>query len=100
MVIPSLEGDGEELWDSIRSILATEPFEIILVTIDANLLRAKSMVKSMGTSKVRIFSVAHPNKRRQMVRAIPEVKTEILLSAKEDLHENHSTLRRLLQRTS
>ena len=85
VVVPSLDGDGGELWDSIRSILATEPYQIILVTIDANLLRAKLMVKSMGTPKVRVCSVAHPNKRRQMVRAIPEVETEVTVFADDDV---------------
>ena len=85
VIIPSLDGDGGELWDTIRSILATEPFEIILVTIDANIMRSKMMVKSMGTSKVRICSVAQPNKRRQMVRAIPEVQTEIMVFADDDV---------------
>ena len=39
----------------------------------------------MGTSKVRICSVAQPNKRRQMVRAIPEVQTEITIFADDDV---------------
>ncbi|KAG6991293.1 hypothetical protein G7Y79_00054g089220 [Physcia stellaris] len=85
VIIPSLDGDGGELSDTIRSILATEPFEIILVTIDANIMRSKMMVKNMGTSKVRICSVAQPNKRRQMVRAIPEVQTEIMVFADDDV---------------
>ena len=85
VVVPSLDGDGGELWDTIRSILATEPYEIILVTIGANLLRAQVMVKSMGSHRIRICSVAHPNKRRQMVRAIPEVLTEITIFADDDV---------------
>ncbi|KAI4166057.1 MAG: hypothetical protein LQ342_000488 [Letrouitia transgressa] len=85
VVIPSLQGDGGELWNTIRSILATEPHEIILVTVEAHELRARMMVKTIGTSKVRIFSVAQPNKRRQMVRAIPEVHTEITIFADDDV---------------
>ena len=86
VVIPSIEGAGDELWDTIRSILATEPFEIILVTIEANVLRAKLMVKTMqDTTKVRVFAVNHPNKRRQMVRAIPEVQTDITIFADDDV---------------
>ncbi|MCJ1237655.1 hypothetical protein MMC14_005642 [Varicellaria rhodocarpa] len=85
VVIPSLEGDGPELFETIRSILATKPFTIILVTIEANLDRAKQMIKDMGTSKVRVLGVAHPNKRRQMVRAIPEVTTEITIFADDDV---------------
>ena len=83
VVIPSLGGDGLE--DTIFSILATEPHEIILVTIDANLERAKKMIKKMNTSKVRPLSVAQPNKRRQMVRAIPEITTSITVFADDDV---------------
>lgn len=85
VVIPSIEGDGEELIDTIRSILVTEPYEIILVTVKAHELQARLMIKTMGTSKVRVCSVAHPNKRRQMVRAIPEVKTDITVFADDDV---------------
>ena len=85
VVIPSIEGDGAVLWDTIRSILTTEPFEVILVTIDANLTRAQSMVKLMGTSKVQIRSVVYPNKRRQMVRALPDIKTDITIFADDDV---------------
>ena len=85
VVIPSLEGDGPELWDTIRSILVTEPFEIILVTIDAHLDRARMMVKSMGTPRIRVLSVPHPNKRFQMVRAIPDIRTIITVFADDDV---------------
>ena len=85
VVIPSIEGDGEVLWETIRSILATEPFEIILVTIDANLTRAQLMVKHMGTSRVKIRSVSYPNKRRQMVCALPDIQTDITVFADDDV---------------
>ena len=85
VVIPSLGGDGADLWNTMWSILATEPAEIILVTIQAHLQRAEMMVKCMGTSNIRIFSVAQPNKRRQMVRAIPEVRTDITIFADDDV---------------
>ena len=85
VVIPSIGGDGEVLWETIRSILATEPFEIILVTIDANVTRAQLMVKHMGTSRVKIRSVPYPNKRRQMVRALGDIQTDITVFADDDV---------------
>ena len=85
VVIPSIEGDGEILTETIRSILATEPFEIILVTIHPHLARAEAMIKAMGTFKIRLRSVAYPNKRRQMVRAIPEITTDITVFADDDV---------------
>ena len=87
VILPSLEGDGANLENTISSILATEPSEVILVTIDKNFERAKRMVKVcfQGTSRIRVLSVNHPNKRRQMVRAIPEVKTKITVFADDDV---------------
>lgn len=84
-MIPSIDGDGDVLSDTIRSILATEPYEIILVTVAAHLRRAQMMVKAMGTSRIQIRSVAYPNKRRQMVRAIPEITTDITIFADDDV---------------
>lgn len=83
VVIPCLAGDGIE--DTIWSILANEPHEVILVTIDANLDKAKKMVKLMTSSNVKVLGVMQPNKRRQMVRAIPEVSTPITVFADDDV---------------
>ncbi|MCJ1248716.1 hypothetical protein MMC30_005935 [Trapelia coarctata] len=87
VVIPSLalEKDRDELWETVHSILATDPFQIILVTIDENVERVKLMVKNMTTDNVRVLSVNHPNKRRQMVRAIPEIRTNITVFADDDV---------------
>ena len=87
VVVPSLAlyQDRDELWNTVHGILATDPFEVILVTIDENVQRVKLMVKSMATTKVRVLSVAQPNKRRQMVRAIPEVSTSITIFADDDV---------------
>lgn len=85
VVIPSLDGDGEELNRTICSILATMPFEIILVTIDEHVERARLMVKCLGTSKIRVLSINRANKRRQLVRAIPEITTCITVFADDDV---------------
>ncbi|KAL1975353.1 hypothetical protein VTN31DRAFT_3745 [Thermomyces dupontii] len=87
VIIPTLEGCGEELEETIRTILANKPYELLLVTIDANRKKAENMLSTIpaAASKVRLFSVAHPNKRRQMTRAIPEVKTAITVLADDDV---------------
>ncbi|KNG90286.1 putative polysaccharide synthase Cps1 [Aspergillus nomiae NRRL 13137] len=36
-------------------------------------------------SRIRLFTVTHPNKRRQMTRAIPEVRTPITIFADDDV---------------
>lgn len=43
------------------------------------------MVKRMGTSRVKICSVRYPNKRRQMVRALPDIQTDITVFADDDV---------------
>jgi cellulose synthase/poly-beta-1,6-N-acetylglucosamine synthase-like glycosyltransferase len=83
VVIPSLGGDGLE--DTIWSILQTNPHEVILVTIDANRARAENMIFKMGVKSVRVLTVAQPNKRRQMVRAIPEITTSVTVFADDDV---------------
>ncbi|MCJ1434474.1 hypothetical protein MMC27_003843 [Xylographa pallens] len=87
VVVPSLalDQDRNEFKETVHGILATNPFEVILVTIDENVERVKLMVKSMATTKVRVLSVSQPNKRRQMVRAIPEVRTSITIFADDDV---------------
>ncbi|MCJ1479546.1 hypothetical protein MMC13_008232 [Lambiella insularis] len=87
VVIPSLalQQDRDELRNTVHGILATKPFEIVLVTIDENVERVKLMVKSMTATNIRVLSVAQPNKRRQMVQAIPEVRTSITIFADDDV---------------
>lgn len=87
VIVPSLEGCGEELVETIRTILDNRPFELLLVTIDANRKKAEAMLASMpaSVSRIRLFTVTHPNKRRQMTRAIPEVRTSITIFADDDV---------------
>ncbi|KAF2140072.1 glycosyltransferase family 2 protein [Aplosporella prunicola CBS 121167] len=87
VILPSINGDGEELRQTLQSILVCAPAEVILVTIDASLKRANKMIEAMGwTNKpIRVMSVAQANKRRQMCAAIPEVKTKIIIFADDDV---------------
>jgi hypothetical protein len=87
VIIPTLEGCGDELVETIRTILENRPFELILVTIDANRSKAERMLDAMPASKsrIRLFTVTHPNKRRQMTEAIPYVRTSITVFADDDV---------------
>ncbi|KAI9824626.1 MAG: hypothetical protein M1832_001716 [Thelocarpon impressellum] len=85
IIIPTINGEGGELRRTIETCLSTEPYEIILVTIDAHLKRLAELVASFSTSRIRVLSVAHANKRRQMCRAIPEVTTAITVLADDDV---------------
>jgi cellulose synthase/poly-beta-1,6-N-acetylglucosamine synthase-like glycosyltransferase len=86
--LPTLDGEGAELERTIASILENEPKEIILVTIEENLYRAERTMSKMPAAKynrIRCMSVKQANKRRQMARAIPEVTTEIIVFADDDV---------------
>ncbi|KAI5284937.1 hypothetical protein KEM52_002677, partial [Ascosphaera acerosa] len=88
VIIPTLEGCGPEVEETLRTILANEPFEVIIVTIDANRGKATKMLQNMpaaAAARIKLLSVHKPNKRRQMVRAIPEVRTEITLFVDDDV---------------
>ncbi|KAL9633806.1 MAG: hypothetical protein Q9164_004479 [Protoblastenia rupestris] len=43
------------------------------------------MTKKMDTPRIRVLSIAYPNKRRQMVRAIPEIRTDVTIFADDDV---------------
>ncbi|KAF9636183.1 Glycosyl transferase family 2 [Lasiodiplodia theobromae] len=88
VILPSIDGDGDELRETVGSILRCAPAEIILVTIDANVNRANKMIDAMGGAAqktIRVMSVAQANKRRQMCAAIPQVKTKIIIFADDDV---------------
>ncbi|EHY56476.1 hypothetical protein HRR83_002440 [Exophiala dermatitidis] len=95
VILPTLDGEGEELERTISSILQNEPKEVILVTIDENLYKAERTVAKMPAAKyarIRCMSVKQANKRRQMARAIPEVNTQIIVFADDDVTWPRETL--------
>ncbi|KAK2754737.1 hypothetical protein FQN54_006870 [Arachnomyces sp. PD_36] len=98
VILPSLEGCGEELVQTIRTILENQPFQLMLVTIEANRRHAEKMLQAMPAAKERIklMTVVQPNKRRQMTRAIPEVQTKIIVFADDDVTWPRNTLRWML----
>ena len=85
IIIPTLDGDNDSLRETISTLLTTDPFEIILVTIDANFKRAVSLAQEKSAKKIRVLSIPQANKRLQMCRAIPEVSTRITLLADDDV---------------
>lgn len=97
VVLPSLDGDGEGLEKTLLSILETDPYEVILVTVQVNQERATKMVMNLNmSSKVRVLAVAQANKRRQMVRAIPEIATKITIFADDDVRWPETLLPHML----
>lgn len=85
VIIPTIDGDSEELRRTIRTCLVTQPFEVIVVTVDASLKRAWGMAACINSKKIRVLSVAKANKRSQMCAAIPHVQTAITVFADDDV---------------
>ena len=87
VILPTLEGEGEELERTIQTILNNKPHELILVTVDDALAKAEATIAKMPAAgkHLRCMSVKQANKRRQMARAIPEVTTKITVFADDDV---------------
>ncbi|GAB7344114.1 hypothetical protein MBLNU457_2015t2 [Dothideomycetes sp. NU457] len=85
VIIPTLDGDGENLRRTVKTCLATDPFEVLIVTVEASVEAASRMATSIDSKRIRVLTVAKANKRRQMCRAIPEVQTRITIFADDDV---------------
>lgn len=99
VILPTLDGEGEELERTVTSIMENEPRELILVTIDDSMDRAERFIQKMPAAKhhrIRCMSVKQANKRRQMARAIPEVTTKIIVFADDDVTWPRHTLQWML----
>jgi len=85
VILPTIEGNnGDDFEHTLRKCLDCNPREIIVVTVKKNHDRLDSFCTRIDP-RIRVLSIAKANKRRQMVRAIPEVKTDILIFADDDV---------------
>ncbi|TKA33254.1 hypothetical protein B0A50_00807 [Salinomyces thailandicus] len=85
IICPTIASGGEELETTLRTCLQAEPYEILLVTIDANVKNLNKIANSINAKKIRILSIREANKRRQMCRAIPEVTTKLTVFVDDDV---------------
>lgn len=89
VIIPCLGAEGlPDLRRTIESVLKADPKAIILSTVDINLKAVHKLITDMPayhSGQIRVCSASHPNKRRQMARAIPEVHTPITVFADDDV---------------
>ena len=84
VIVPTLGEDSVEA--TLTSILVTAPFKIYLVTVDANYAKVHNVIKRMKTdSLVELLSISYPNKRHQMARAIPLVRTKVTVFTDDDI---------------
>jgi hypothetical protein len=85
IILPTIAQGGDELETTLKTCLKAEPFELILVTIDANVDHLTKLANKINTKKIRVLSIRQANKRRQMCRAIPEVQTRITIFVDDDV---------------
>lgn len=85
VVIPTIHTVFEELRPSLMSILACKPAELILVTTRRKKPALERLAKTLGHPKIRVFSTRIANKRLQVCKALPRVKTPITIMADDDV---------------
>lgn len=86
VIIPTVAEDIQQLKETVQTAYRLEPFELLLVTPDSRVKRLYQMVEEMGCpKKIQVLSVSQANKRRQLSRAIPEVRTKITLLLDDDV---------------
>ena len=69
----------------MTSILACNPYELILVTTVDKYQALLNFTKTLEASNVRVFHSRIANKRIQVCQAIPDVKTDIIIQADDDV---------------
>ncbi|OJD26160.1 hypothetical protein ACJ73_02470 [Blastomyces percursus] len=91
VIVPTLEGHGEQFMETLKTICTAKPHEIILSTVDKNRKKAEetaNYIRECLQIRVKVTSVPNPNKRHQTVVAIDEVdiaQTAIIILADDDV---------------
>ncbi|KAI5927342.1 polysaccharide synthase [Camillea tinctor] len=86
VIIPTIHNVFEELRESLESILACRPHQLILVTTVDKHQALEKLVRTLSTpDSVRVLFTSIANKRLQVCEALPKVKTEITIMADDDV---------------
>jgi cellulose synthase/poly-beta-1,6-N-acetylglucosamine synthase-like glycosyltransferase len=85
VIIPTIHNAFEELRPALLSILATRPYELILVTTVPKFADLQRVAGSLGFDNVRVMCTPVANKRIQVCEALPTVTTEITIMADDDV---------------
>jgi cellulose synthase/poly-beta-1,6-N-acetylglucosamine synthase-like glycosyltransferase len=85
VIVPTIENEVEELRAPLHSILACNPFELILVTTYDRYSKLQAFAKSLKDSRVKVYHSRIANKRLQLREAIPRVKTRITILVDDDV---------------
>lgn len=86
VVVPTTFKTPDELAKCLRNILSCHPYQIFVVTSNANLAALESFcVLHDLDNLVQCLSVSKLNKRKQILAALQDVRTEIVAFADDDV---------------
>ncbi|CAM0139202.1 hypothetical protein VKS41_002398 [Umbelopsis sp. WA50703] len=95
IVVPTIDA-GEEFVEAAQSWLACNPKEILIVTETSMLEPLQELAQKIDPDRIRVLTVAKPNKRLQMVVGIRNTTTDILVFADDDAIWKPRTLEYIL----
>jgi cellulose synthase/poly-beta-1,6-N-acetylglucosamine synthase-like glycosyltransferase len=85
VIIPTIHINFEELRESLESILACQPYELILVTTNDKFNSLYKFSKTLSSDAVTVYACSIANKRLQVCEALGKVQTEITILADDDV---------------
>lgn len=85
VVVPTTFKSPPELIQCLRCILNCSPAEILVVTGNNNVSLIEEICGLERFSKVTVLGVRKLNKRKQMIRAVKDVDTDIVVFADDDV---------------
>jgi cellulose synthase/poly-beta-1,6-N-acetylglucosamine synthase-like glycosyltransferase len=89
IILPTVFNNAEELRQPIQSMLACNPFQILLVTTECRYKILQKFSRSMNANRlqleVKVLKIPVANKRLQVCKALPFVKTRIMVMVDDDV---------------
>ncbi|KAJ3162118.1 hypothetical protein HDU86_005816 [Geranomyces michiganensis] len=86
ILVPTIDS-GDEIRLAVRTWLKCDPYEIIFVTTPVARAALESLAREVDPlyQKIRVVTIAKPNKRNQMVAGINHVRTAITVFCDDDV---------------
>ncbi|PVH71022.1 glycosyltransferase family 2 protein [Cadophora sp. DSE1049] len=97
VLIPTIccEDQHDDFRLCLRSCLATKPHEILVSTIESDLLRITELAHSIDP-RIQVMAASFANKRQQIYEAIPRITTSITILADDDIELPSKSLPHIL----
>ncbi|KAH9209991.1 nucleotide-diphospho-sugar transferase [Leptodontidium sp. 2 PMI_412] len=85
IILPTISTDVKELQQTIESMLACNPSQVLLVTTKRQYDIIQNLCKSINVRNLRVFQSPVASKRLQVCKAIPFVETSITVMVDDDV---------------